>query len=56
MTAYIPIIVPFFLGMGVFGLLRRRDKDPVVSGIAATFFSMAIVVAYFFFIFKTGNI
>ncbi len=56
MTAYVPVIVPFFIGMGLFGLLRRRDKDPVISGIAATALSMALVVAYFVFTFQTGSL
>ena len=55
MGAYLPIIIPFFVGMGIFGFLRQRDKDPIVSGIAATFLSMFIVAAYFVFILKTGR-
>jgi hypothetical protein len=56
MGAYLPVIISFLVGMGIFGLLRRRDKDPIVSGVVATFLSMVIVAAYFVFILKTGRI
>lgn len=56
MSAYLPVIIPFFVGMGLFGLLRRRDTSPIISGIAATVLSMAIVVVYFVIILKTGRI
>ncbi|MEZ4524195.1 MAG: hypothetical protein R3A46_21565 [Thermomicrobiales bacterium] len=56
MSSYLPVIVPFCLGMVIFGLLRRRDTDPMISGIAATFLSMILVVAYYAFILTTGRI
>lgn len=56
MSVYLPVIIPFFIGMGIFGLLRRRDTHPIVSGIAATFLSMAIVIGWFVFIVATGRI
>ena len=56
MTTYLPVIIPFMIGMVIFGLLRRRDTDPMISGVAATFASMGLVVAYYAFIITTGGI
>lgn len=56
MTSYLPIIIPFLIGMGLFGFLRQRDKDPMISGMAATFLSMALVVAYYAFAITTGRL
>jgi hypothetical protein len=56
MTNYLPIIIPFLIGMGLFGFLRQRDKDPMISGMAATFLSMALVVAYYAFAITTGRL
>ncbi|CAN5703190.1 hypothetical protein BH23CHL2_BH23CHL2_24070 [soil metagenome] len=56
MTAYLPVIIPFCIGMILFGLLRRRDTDPMISGVAATFLSMILVVAYYAFVLATGRI
>ena len=56
MSAYIPLIIAFIVGMGVFGLMRRRDMHPVLSGAAATGLSVIVVIAYFAFIISTGRI
>ena len=56
MSAYLPVIIAFVVGMGVFGLMRRRDMHPVLSGVAATGLSMIVVIAYFAFIVSTGRI
>lgn len=56
MSAYLPVIIAFVVGMGVFALMRRRDLHPVLSGAAATALSMIVIVAYFAFIVTTGRI
>jgi hypothetical protein len=56
MQQYLPVIIPFLIGMGLFGLLRRRDTNPMLSGVAATFLSVVLVVAYFAFIITTGRV
>jgi hypothetical protein len=54
--AYAPVIVAFLLGMGVFGFMRQRDKDPVLSGVAATVLSMTVAIVLFIVALKTGNL
>ncbi len=56
MQEYFAITVAFLTGMAVFSLLRRRDTNPILSGIAATFFSMTLVVGYVIFLFTTGRV
>lgn len=56
MIAYLPVIVSFCIGMTIFVLLRRRDTDPMLSGVAAVFLSMVFVVGYYAFILTTGRI
>jgi hypothetical protein len=56
MQQYLPVIIAFLVGMALFALLRRRDANPVLSGIAATGFSMFLVIAYFAFVISTGRI
>jgi len=56
MTVYLPVIVSFSIGMTVFVLLRQRDTNPMISGAAAVFLSMALVVGYYAFILTTGRI
>ncbi len=56
MQQYLPVIIPFLIGMGLFGVLRQRDANPFISGVAATFFSMILVVAYYVFAITTGRV
>lgn len=56
MTVYLPVIISFSIGMTVFVLLRQRDTNPMVSGVAAVFLSMALVVGYYAFILSTGRV
>lgn len=56
MLAYIPVIIAFSVGMGIFAVMRRREIHPVLSGAAATFLSMIVIVAYFAFIVTTGRV
>ncbi|HLT20356.1 MAG TPA: hypothetical protein VKZ96_12915 [Thermomicrobiales bacterium] len=56
MQQYLPVIIAFLAGMAIFALLRRRDANPMLSGIAATGFSMILVIAYFTFIIATGRV
>ena len=56
MIAYAPVIVSFVLGMGVFSVMRRYDKDPILSGVAATVLSVGTAVTLFFIVLKTGNL
>ena len=56
MLAYLAVVVAFCLGMGVFAFMRRHEINPFLSGIAATFLSMIVVIAYFAFIVTTGRV
>jgi hypothetical protein len=56
MTNNLPIIIPFLVGMSLFGLLRHRDKDPMLSGVAAMFLSMVLVIGYYAFALSTGRL
>ena len=44
---YLVIIVPAAVALGLFGLLRRRDTQPVVAGCAASALAIALVALYF---------
>ena len=56
MQVYLPVIIAFLVGMGLFAFLRRREANPALSGLAATFLSMILVVAFYAFIITTGRI
>lgn len=50
---YLLVIVPTVVGLGLFGLLRERDTQPVLAGCAAMALAVGLVVAYFLFIILT---
>ncbi len=50
---YLVVIVPTLAGLGLFGLLRQRDTQPVVTGCAAIVVAVGLVAAFFAFIILT---
>lgn len=50
---YLLVLVPALAGLGLFGLLRGRDTQPVVAGCAAMFLAVGLVAAFFALIILT---
>lgn len=50
---YLLVLVPTLAGLGLFGLLRGRDTQPVVAGCAAMVLAVGLVAAFFAFIILT---
>jgi hypothetical protein len=53
---YLLVIVPAFVGLGLFGLLRGRDTQPVAAGCVSIALAVGLVAAYFLFIILTGRV